>query len=271
MKKILIIVCLLIIINIDKLNASTGLLKSATIIECDGELYGTHSSDNHYHKAEETEDGKYKAVGDSLGTKWTCKGILKKPNENKELEKISVTFDSCVDGDTANFIVNNEKVKFRFLAIDTPETVHPTKEVEEYGKNASEYTCNKLKNAQKIEIEYEESKIDKYGRNLGWIWTDGTLIQEELVSVGYAEVAYIYGNYKYTMRLCETQKNAIESNKGMWNDIKKEEGYCSTLRKVERQNTNINTENDSNKKDIPYETVGVIVIIIVGIIIKTFK
>ena len=57
----------------------------------------------------------------------------------------------------------------------------------------------------------------------------------------------------------------------MWNDIKKEEGYCSTLRKVERQNTNRNTENDSNKKDIPYETVGVIVIIIVGIIIKTFK
>ncbi len=273
MKKVLIILSLFLIISIPtKLSATTGTLKSSSIVECDGILYGTHGTDNHYHVAEITEDGKYKAVGDSLGTNWTCKGELKSPSFDKTLEKVSATFDSCVDGDTANFIINNEKVKFRFLAIDTPETVHPTKEVEAYGKNASEYTCNKLTNAKTIEIEYEENKTDKYGRSLGWIWVDGSLLQEELVSVGYAEVAYIYGTYKYTTKLCETQKSAILNENGMWSDTSKEEGYCSTLRTVERKNnetTNEQIPTEENK--LPYETITAVAIIIVGIIIKMFK
>lgn len=141
----------------------------------------------------------------------------------------SVTFVRCVDGDTAIFSVNGEEIKFRFLAIDTPETVHPTKDVEAYGKDASEYTCNRLTNAENIIIEYEVSnKTDKYGRSLGWIWVDGFLLQKELVSIGYGEVAYIYGKYRYTESLCLAQKNAKEESLGMWSEDK-EEGYCSTV------------------------------------------
>ena len=70
-------------------------------------------------------------------------------------EKIDVTLNACVDGDTAWFNLNGEKTKFRFLGIDTPESVHPKKQVELYGKDASEYTCNLLTNANKIQIEYQ--------------------------------------------------------------------------------------------------------------------
>lgn len=104
--------------------------------------------------------------------------------------KEKVTFVRCVDGDTAVFNYHEEDVKFRFIAIDTPETVHPTKEVEAYGKDASEYSCNKLTNAKEIVIELEKSnKSDKYGRKLGWIWIDGSLLQEDLIKLGYATVA----------------------------------------------------------------------------------
>lgn len=147
----------------------------------------------------------------------------------------SATFVRCVDGDTAVFNIDDEEVKMRFLAIDTPETVHPTKEVEAYGENASEYTCNKLTNAKNIIIEYEESnKIDKYGRHLGWIWVDGSLLQKELIKIGYGTVAYIYGTYRYTESLCLVQKEAKENNLGIWSDSSKEEGYCQT---VDTQNT----------------------------------
>lgn len=144
-------------------------------------------------------------------------------NENEVVE-----FVKCVDGDTAVFKVNDEEKKFRFLAIDTPETVHPTKAVEKYGKDASEYTCHILTNAKEIVVEYEKSKTDKYGRTLAWIWADGSLLQEELIKVGYANVAYIYAKYKYTDSLCLVQSKAKEEKVGMWND-KKEEGYCSTV------------------------------------------
>ena len=50
-------------------------------------------------------------------------------------EKQEVTLDKCVDGDTAWFILDGNKIKARFLAIDTPES---TTKVEEYGKEANE-------------------------------------------------------------------------------------------------------------------------------------
>ena len=53
-------------------------------------------------------------------------------------EKVSVTLKSCVDGDTANFIINKKVKKVRFIGIDTPESVKKDSKVEPYGKAASE-------------------------------------------------------------------------------------------------------------------------------------
>ena len=142
----------------------------------------------------------------------------------------SAILEKCVDGDTASFKVDGEIQKYRFLAIDTPESVHPTKKEQEYGKTASEYTCQILTNAKNIEIESEaKNKTDKYGRNLAWIWVDDELLQKILVEEGYAQVAYIYGDYKYTMSLCAIQQTAKEKKLNIWSNKKYEEGYCKTV------------------------------------------
>jgi len=133
---------------------------------------------------------------------------------------IEVKFSDCVDGDTAKFIYKKEEITARFLAIDTPETVHPNKEEEPYGKEASEYTCNSLKNASKIEIEYDtdSDELDKYDRHLVWVFVDGELLQEKLIEEGLAEVAYLYGDYKYTYILEAKQLVAQTKRIGIWND-----------------------------------------------------
>ncbi len=268
MKKKILIILILMIINITNLNASTGLLKTNSVISCDGILYGTHGSDNHFHLAEETETGKYKAKGESLGTNWTCEGTLKYINEEKELEKTEASLIDCVDGDTAIFNIEGKETKFRFLAIDTPETVHPTKKEEPFGKEASNYTCTKLKNAKTITIEYEEEKIDKYGRNLGWIWTDGNLLQKELIAEGLGEVAYIYGNYKYTRILCETEQEAIENQKGIWSTGTKKGGYCSTLKNETKED---DKKEKQPEKKYTKETITGTIVIILAIFIKLLK
>ncbi len=135
-------------------------------------------------------------------------------------EKIEVSFSKCVDGDTAKFILNKEEITARFLAIDTPETVHPTKGEEPFGKEASNYTCDKLTNAKKIVLEYDDGsdKTDKYGRHLVWVYYDGNFLQEELISLGYAKVAYLYGNYSYTTDLQNTEIVAKSNKAGLWSD-----------------------------------------------------
>lgn len=131
---------------------------------------------------------------------------------------IEVEFSDCVDGDTAKFVYNDEIITTRFLAIDTPETKHPTKGVEPYGIEASEYTCNRLKNAEIIQLEYDDDsdKLDKYNRHLVWVFVDDNLLQKELVSKGYASVAYLYGDYKYTKILEEEEQDAEENKLGIW-------------------------------------------------------
>ncbi len=147
-----------------------------------------------------------------------------------ETELTSAVLEKCIDGDTADFKINDQVVKYRFLAIDTPESVHPTKKEEEYGKTASEYTCNALTNAKSIILETEtKNKTDKYGRNLAWVWVDNELLQKKLIENGYGQVAYVYGNYKYTLNLCAIQKDAKKEKINVWSNKKYEEGYCATV------------------------------------------
>ena len=149
-------------------------------------------------------------------------------------DKVEVKFSKCVDGDTAKFILNNKEITARFLAIDTPETVHPTKKEEPFGKDASNYTCDKLMNAQDIVLEYDSGsdKTDKYDRHLVWVFYDDNFLQEELISLGYAKVAYLYGDYKYTTDLQNAEIVAKSDKKGIWGDyefVDVEEEYTVTF------------------------------------------
>ena len=166
---------------------------------------------------------------------------------NVYAERVSVKFESCVDGDTIKVMLDDKKTTVRFLAIDTPETVHPTKGEQPFGKEASNYTCDKVKNAKKLEIEYDEgsTKTDKYNRALGWVFVDDTLLQKDLVSLGYAKVAYLYGDYKYTEDLKKEESVAKSKKLGVWSleeeTTKKTE---KTTRKVTESETEDSIIND---------------------------
>lgn len=152
-----------------------------------------------------------------------------------------VTLVKCVDGDTARFNIDGEDKSTRFLAIDTPESVHPKKKPEKYGKEASEYTCNKLKNAKKIVIEYDDgsTKTDKYDRALAWIFVDDELLQKDLISKGYAKVDYLYGKYKYTDILKEEEQKAKAKKLRIWStdttSKEKTEELSEILKKIAKK------------------------------------
>lgn len=136
---------------------------------------------------------------------------------NVDAQKLEVTLDKCVDGDTAWFYLDNEEIKARFLAIDTPES---TTKKEAFGKEASDFTCDLLKNANKIEIEYDDNsdKLDKYNRHLVWVFVDDNLLQDLIIKNGLGEVEYLYGDYKYTSILEASEILAKTNRVGMWND-----------------------------------------------------
>lgn len=139
--------------------------------------------------------------------------------------KVKVELMSCVDGDTAWFIVNGREEKIRFLGIDTPES---TNIVEEYGVDASEYTCNMLENANDIYIEYDinSDERDKYDRVLAYVFVDDKNLSELLLAKGLAEVKYVYGDYKYISDFCDSQYLAYSNKLGIWNSYDYSKNYC---------------------------------------------
>lgn len=172
--------------------------------------------------------------------------VSAKKKSTRSNEKIQVTLEKCVDGDTARFMYKKSNIKARFLAIDTPESVHPTKKVEPFGKEASKYTCDMLSNAKKIVLEYDinSDKTDKYDRHLVWVFVDDVLLQEELVSNGYAKIKYVYGDYKYLDELKKEEQIAKGNRIGVWN--LDDESSSS--------NTNASNSDDSASYDEKYDS-----------------
>lgn len=164
-------------------------------------------------------------------------------------DKEEVKFSKCVDGDTIKVILDGKERTVRMLAVDTPESVHPTKGVEYYGKEASNFTCDTVTNAKKIELEYDadSDKEDKYDRLLAWVFVDGELLQDMLIQGGYAEVAYLYGDYKYTSLLKDHQA-VVEAKKiGIWNNEEREKYNSDNDIKEDVENVDDNYSDDEIK------------------------
>ncbi len=194
-----------------------------------------------------------------------------------------VEYSGCVDGDTIKVLLDGKEYTARLLAIDTPESVHTRREVEYLGKESSEYTCNRIKNASKLEIEYDENedKMDMFDRLLVWVFADDSLIQKELIEKGYAKVGYIYGDYKYTKDLENAQEIASAKNIGIWDEdakskYNKDNNIKEDIEDEEIEEKTTSTTTTSVKDSDEYSTkdiiiIGILLLIIVFIGDKSIK
>lgn len=120
------------------------------------------------------------------------------------------------DGDT---VVLSTIGTVRLIGVDTPETVHPNKPVEYFGKEASEF-ANRLLKGKKVSIEYESIKKDKYNRFLGYLYLeDGTNVNKKIIEEGYG-FAYLEYPFSKMDEFKSAQKKAKENGKGLWSEIK---------------------------------------------------
>ena len=159
------------------------------------------------------------------------------------LEKVE--FNRCIDGDTVSLKINGKVKRVRMLAIDTPESVTPEKPVGYYGVDASKFTCNLMTDAHNIYLEYDDNsdREDKYGRVLAYVYADDVMVQRELLKYGYAKVAYLYGDYKYTSEFKELERVAKENKLGIWIDeVDRDKTFFELLTEMIMKITNALTD-----------------------------
>jgi micrococcal nuclease len=128
-----------------------------------------------------------------------------------------------IDGDTVEARWNSAVRAVRLIAIDTPETVAPNQTVECYGPEASAFTDRRLE-GERVRLEFDVEREDRYGRTLAYIWTDGRLFNKVVVARGFARVTIYPPNDRYERRLERAEQRAREADRGLWGECEGEGG-----------------------------------------------
>lgn len=117
-----------------------------------------------------------------------------------------------IDGDTI-VLDGNERV--RLIGVDTPETKDPRKPVQAFGQEAYEFTKSMVE-GKKVRPEYDQNKIDKYGRTLAYVYLDdGTFLNAQIIMQGYGH-AYTAFPFKYMENFRNYERMARERGLGLW-------------------------------------------------------
>jgi micrococcal nuclease len=135
-----------------------------------------------------------------------------------------------VDGDTLEVAFNEAtKEHVRLIGVDTPETVHPSKPVQFYGKEASNFTKENLTD-KKVWLQTDVQARDRYQRVLGYVWTEkpenvdnkaeirAKMFNARLLLDGFGQTMTIQPNSRYANLFVTLQREAREEKKGLWGE-----------------------------------------------------
>jgi len=135
-----------------------------------------------------------------------------------------------VDGDTIAVRIDRGVEKVRLIGIDTPESRkneraalqaershRDIKTIMEFGRRAKDAMKELLPKGTELRIEYDVQKRDKYGRLLGYVYrTDNTMVNEEMLLRGYAQLLTIPPNVKYVDRFKKALAKSQREKRGLW-------------------------------------------------------
>ena len=157
-----------------------------------------------------------------------------------------------IDGDTFE-IKTGEKV--RLIGINAPEIS------DIFGQEAKQYLSDLIENKTvDLQTDNISNDRDRYQRLLKYVVIDGIDINKKMISDGFA-FAYLKYNFSKSSEYEQAQRQARDTNKGIWGDSKKE-----TIIKKQEKNENFYWQNISPKAYF----VGSLVLVLLFVGIYTY-
>ena len=144
-------------------------------------------------------------------------GISEQSRESRNANSEKRLVIRVIDGDT---IVVSPNEKVRLIGVDTPETVHPNRAVQCFGKDAKEFTRSMLEHRTIRLVLDETNRVrnhkDRYGRTLAYVYfDDGTMLNAELIRRGYAH-AYTRFPFRHAVEFRQLERSARSLAVGLW-------------------------------------------------------
>lgn len=153
---------------------------------------------------------------------------------NSAVDEEVVTVHRVVDGDTLDVLRDGETVRVRLLNVDTPETKHPGKAVECLGPEATAFLADRLPAGTEVELEYDQERTDRYGRDLAGVFLDDSLVNAEIARAGLGVPVYFAPNDLFLDDVEAALEEAQAAGRGMY-DPEQECTFAARAQQVEDQ------------------------------------
>ena len=131
---------------------------------------------------------------------------------------IEGTVVRVVDGDTIFVRLGDRIERIRYIGVNSPEIHHPIKGEEPGGRAAAEVN-RRLVQGHHLRLELDVRTRDRYGRLLAYVWAGDTMVNAELLRLGYAQVMTVPPNVRYQDLFMRLQREARDANRGLWRPI----------------------------------------------------
>jgi micrococcal nuclease len=153
-----------------------------------------------------------------------CRGESAAPITTDDTILDTAVVVEVVDGDTIARDIAGAKETVRLVGIDTPETVHPTKPVECFGPQASEFLSRLLPPGMQVRIQRDAQARDSYGRLLLYVYLPtqegDRFVNLELVARGFAVPLSIEPNTRWQEAFVDAAFDAQRNSRGLWGACK---------------------------------------------------
>ncbi len=131
------------------------------------------------------------------------------------IKPLSALCTRAVDGDTIIVNIAGVKERVRLIGVDTPETKHPRKPVQRFGKEAYNFTWRMVE-GKKVRLEFDQNQRDKYRRLLAYVYLeDGTFLNAEIIKQGYGH-AYTRFPFRHMQKFRNYEREARIRKRGLW-------------------------------------------------------
>ena len=134
-----------------------------------------------------------------------------------QLDPITARVERVIDGDTIQVRFEGKSYTVRLIGVDTPETKHPTKAVQYFGREASAFTKAALEGKTVLlQKDRTGDTVDRYGRWLRYVLLDGDNFNARLIRDGYA---HAYRRFPFSKRteFIQLEEQARRRGIGLWN------------------------------------------------------
>ena len=123
-----------------------------------------------------------------------------------------------IDGDTITVQIAGAIRTIRLIGVDTPETKHPTKAVQFFGREASAFTQAALdRKTVELVTDPEGDQVDRYDRLLRYVYLDGKNFNARLIREGYATAIRTFP-YSRKREFLALEAQARQARRGIWAD-----------------------------------------------------